>query len=158
MKEVKREVARTIKETFVGWEAVDGTFFDDRQECEKYEKSAKGVLRAKLKALTVNEPVDAWTLMGGMDDHQVIGVHMKTQEDVDVVLQSYYLDQPELLTDCDYGKRNKAKFLSLVDQAYRDNDLLLFGLNCDNELYIINTRENIIKNLFNLDKKEETNV
>ena len=59
-----------------------------------------------------------------------------------------------MLKDTDYSKKSKEEFLALVEQAYNDNDLLLFGLNCDDELYVIDTRLNIIRKLNDLDRKE----
>ena len=38
MKEIKKVVTREVKETFTGWEAIDGTFFDDKAECNTLEE------------------------------------------------------------------------------------------------------------------------
>ena len=43
MKELKREI-KTM-ETY-GWEATDGTMFNDKDECAKYEKTCKCVIRS----------------------------------------------------------------------------------------------------------------
>ena len=45
---------RTIEEV-VGYEAIDGTQFDTREECEKYEKiTARAVIVERFKKLVVN--------------------------------------------------------------------------------------------------------
>ena len=150
MKEVTIETQRV--ETHVLYEAVDGTRFCSKEECEKYENSAKGVLRGKLKALIVNEPVNAWDLMGGYDDYQVIGVRINTAADRDTVIQNFYLDNPWSLKDSNEERRKK--FLELVDDALNNGDLLLLGLNTESELYIIDTRQHIIDRLNALDKRD----
>ena len=74
MKEIKKVVTREVKETFTGWEAIDGTFFDDKAECKKYEESAKGVLRGKLAKLIVNKKYNGWELLGGYEDNQILAI------------------------------------------------------------------------------------
>ena len=153
MKEVIKE--RTNVEKYTVYEAVDGTQFTRKEDCEKYDNSAKGVLRGKLKALIVNDEYTGWDLMGGNDDSTIIAVKVPTEADIDIVLQNYYFDQPWILND---GNQNsKAKIVLAVNQAYREQDVLLFGFNCDDELYFIDTRNNIIDRLNKLDKKEEEN-
>ena len=151
MKEIKTE--RTVYD--IMYEAVDGTTFRSQEECAKYEESALGVLRAKLKKLIVNDQYDGWELMGGNEDNKILAVKMETEEDKDTVLQNYYLDQPWILKD---GNNNthKERLEKCVEQAYKEQDVILFGVNCDDCLYLIDTRYNIIDRLNKLDQKEET--
>lgn len=151
MKEITKE--RTKVEKYTVYEAVDGTQFDFKEDCEKYDNSAKGVLRGKLKALTVNDKYNGWDLMGGNEDNKILAISVPSQAAVDIILQSYYLDQSWILMDGREEYRNKV--ILAVNQAYREGDIVLFGINCDDELYFIDTRSNIINRLNNLDKKEE---
>lgn len=148
MKEITKEIQKIEKCTV--WEAVDGTTFNSREECKKYEESAQGVLRGKLKEFIVNDKYDGWDLMGGFEDHTILAIKVPTEEAKDIILQAYYLDQPWVLTA---DTAHKAKAILLIDQAYREQDLILFGLNCDGDLYLIDTRMNIINRLDNLDKE-----
>lgn len=150
MKEI--QIERKVYDTY--YEAVDGTQFKVREECEKYEQSALGVLRAKLKDYIVNDKYDCWDLMGGNEDNKCLAISVPTEEAKDIILQNYYLDQPYLLKE-DYGVFRK-KIENKMQQAYENNDIVLFGLNCDDCLYFIDTRMNIINRLNSLDKKEET--
>lgn len=52
MKELKR--TETI-EKVIGYEANDGTYFDSKEECEKYEKSAFAVVYERFRKLVVKE-------------------------------------------------------------------------------------------------------
>lgn len=45
---------KTIEEV-KGYEANDGTFFKDADECKKYEESAKGIIMARLKQYKIYE-------------------------------------------------------------------------------------------------------
>ena len=150
MKEVTKE--HTKVEKYVVYQAVDGTEFNSKEDCEAYDSSAKGVLRGKLKALTVNDEYNGWDLMGGNEDNPIIAVKIPTEADIDIVLQNYYLDQPWILNN---SPVHLEKVKNAVNQAYKEGDIVLFGINCDDELYFIDTRNNIINRLNNLDKKEE---
>ena len=151
MKEITKE--RTVTEMYTVYEAVDGTQFDFKEDCEKYDNSAKGVLRGKLKALIVNNEYNGWDLMGGNEDNTIIAVKVPTEVDIDVIFQNYYLDHPWILME--EHQERRAKLIITVNQAYREQDVILFGFNCDDELYLIDTRNNIINRLNKLDKKEE---
>lgn len=153
MKEVTKE--RTKVEKYTVYEAVDGTQFDFKEDCEKYDNSAKGVLRGKLKALIINDEYNGWDLMGGIEDNTIIAVKVPTEKDIDIVLQNYYLDQPWILRV--ENLERKARLILAVSQAYREQDVILFGINCDDDLYFIDTRNNIIDRLNKLDKKEKEN-
>ena len=154
MKEVTKE--RTKVEKYTVYEAVDGTEFNTREECQEYDNSAKGVLRGKLKDLIVNDKYNGWDLMGGNEDNAIIAVKVPTEADIDIVLQNYYLDNPWILQDGREEFRNE--LILAVNQAYREQDVILFGINCDADLYCIDTRKNIIDRLNKLDKKEVDNV
>lgn len=150
MKEITKE--HTKVEKYTVYEAVDGTEFNTREECQEYDNSAKGVLRGRLKELIVNDKYDGWELMGGNEDNTILAISVPSRAAVDIILQNYYLDQPWVLkNDTVYLEKLK----NAVNQAYREGDVVLFGLNCDDSLYFIDTRNNIIDRLNNLDKKEE---
>lgn len=55
MKELKKTITT---ETIVGYEAEDGTVFSSREECQKYEQSAKNVIRKLAADLRIR----AWDL------------------------------------------------------------------------------------------------
>lgn len=147
MKEIKK--LKTKAEEIIKWEAIDGTIFSDKEECEKYEESALCILKARLKKITVNVG-DAWDLMGGYDDHSVWAIKMNTREDVQTV------EQFMLLTHSWWSELFKEDFIDKVEKAFLNNDLILLGINGEAEFYYINTRQGIINNLLNLDKDESS--
>lgn len=149
MKEVTKE--RTHVEKYSVYEATDGTQFDFKEDCEKYEKSALGVLRGRLQKLIVGRAENAWELLGGSDEDEVIAVKPEKETDIDLILHWYYLENPHYLNDnC---KKYKDELEHIVTTAYNTKDIILFGLNVDGNFYIINSRQNIINNLNTIDKK-----
>lgn len=130
------------------FQAVDGTEFSQKEECEKYEKSALGVLRGKIKKFVVCEPKDAWTFIGGYDDHQVIAIKPLIESDIDTILQWYYLEHPYILENP--RKSERERFEEVITEAWKNDDVVLFGINYEKEYYFINSRKNIINNLNSL--------
>ena len=154
MKEVIKE--RTNVEKYKVYQASDGTEFMNYEECRKYEDSALGVVRGNVAKLIVGRTDDAWELMGGNDDNSVIAVKMNCVADVDLVKQLFLLEHPYY--NSDERKEAKQKKFDIIEDAYNNNDVVLFGINCDGDYYFINSRLNIISNLNSLDKKEAKEI
>jgi len=152
MKEVIKE--RTKVEEYVMYQATDGTEFNTQEDCASYEASAKGVLRGRLKEFIVNDRYNCWDLLGGDEEHQCLAIAVPTEEAKYVILQNYYLDQAWILKPD--NSRYKERVDNAVQKAYENNDIILFGLNCDDNLYLIDTRMSIIDRLTNLDKKDDS--
>jgi hypothetical protein len=87
MKSVSKEVTNTI----YGWEAIDGTFFDNKEECQKYENSAKTVILAKYNKLVVKSSSEEEFFYLGCSDNTVDVVKISKYSDIDVILQLYTL-------------------------------------------------------------------
>jgi len=152
MKIIKKE--NTITEYYDVYQALDGTEFHDKKECEKYEASALGVLKGRISNLIVadtrNTTEDAWTLLGGLDDHDVVGIKMPTIEDFNTVCQFFLLVCPWYN---DNGREEaREERISVIEKAFKDKDIVLFGINCDGDYYLINSRQGIIDKLNNFHK------
>lgn len=87
MKSVSKEVTNTI----YGWEAIDGTFFDNKEECQKYENSAKTVILAKYNKLVVKSSSEEEFFYLGCSDNTVDVVKISKYSDINVILQLYTL-------------------------------------------------------------------
>lgn len=141
-----KEVTKEKTQKYTVYQAVDGTEFHEKSECEKYERSAHGVLRARIVKLTTGRE-NAWNLMGGMEDHDIIGVKMNTGSDLKDIQQFLVLENS-------YYSFDKTKeIFDIMEKAYDNDDILLFGINCDGDYYFINSRQNIIDNLNILGKE-----
>lgn len=138
---------------YMVYQAVDGTEFDNAEECLQYERSAQGMLKAKLKKYIVWEG-NEYDLWRNDTEYNTIAVELKTQEAVDTLLHIYYLQHSYLLLD--EHKKRREVFEALVDETFKNKDLLILGINCDNEYYYIDSRNNIVNRLLNLDKKDDS--
>lgn len=61
--------------------AADGTEFENKEQCEMYDRSALGVVKARVKNAAV-KITDEWEAVGGDPDHECWIVVPKTAEDV----------------------------------------------------------------------------
>lgn len=149
MKEIEKEIIR--KEYIYQYESFDGELFDTKEECEKYEKSAEGVLKLKFQDLIVAKE-DAWDLMRGYEDNYVIGVKLTKEEDKDTILQLYLFLNPYLLDENDNYKKYLEEYRSYIDEVYENKDILLMGINCEGDYYFIGPRNKFVEKLKNFGK------
>lgn len=154
MKEVVKEC--THVEKYKVYQAPDGTEFMTYEECRKYEDSALSVVRGNIAELVVGRSNDAWNLMGSDSDHSILAIKMNNTADVDLVKQLFLMEHP-YYNDAEREKLKLEKF-KIIEDAYNNNDVVLFGINCDGDYYFINSRQNIINNLNNLDKQTDNAV
>lgn len=150
MKEIVKEKPMVQKITMFA--ANDGTEFFDREECRKYEESALGVLRSKIANLIVGKG-NAWEVLGGYDDNDLVAIKMEKPEDLDTVKQFFLMEQHWYNEEGQEESKN-AKF-SIMDKAFKNNDYLIFGINSDGDYYFINSCKGIIYNLMDLCNDEE---
>lgn len=83
MKERKVELL-SYKTVYV---AADGTEFDDRTECEKYDKSAVGVLKGRVKEMAIKDADEEAIFNCGNSENRVLVCIPKNQEDIDTIKQ-----------------------------------------------------------------------
>lgn len=141
MKEIKiQEINPIIK-----YQAIDGEVFDDKEQCLIYEKSAKCLILGRVLKCKVGKPQDAWELMGGLDDNVVQAYKFESEKEADYFIQWVFSFSTWWQED------RRQKFIDDIYTALKNKDVALVGFNCDNEPYYINTRQNIIDNLKNLD-------
>lgn len=152
MKEIKKEIIR--KDYTYQYESFDGNLWDTKEECEKYEKSAEGVFKLKFQDLIVAKQ-DAWDLMRGYEDNDVIGVKLTKEEDKDTVLQLYLFLNPHLLNESEKYKEWLEQYRSYINEAFEKKDLLLMGVNCEGDYYFLGPRNKFIENLKNFDKTKK---
>lgn len=67
--------------------AADGTEFDDPNECAKYDKSAVGVLKGRVKAMAIKDTNEEDIFSCGSSENRVLVCVPKNQEDIDTIKQ-----------------------------------------------------------------------
>ena len=146
MKEIKEEV----KSYNIKYEAIDGTIFYNKEECEKYDNSAKAVIKAKFKKLALAECNEYSLFKVGNDEDIVYVVKMPKIQDADTVKQLYIADH-EWMTKSEEYQQCIDEAFGIIDKAYEEKDILFVGENCDGATYIITTKNTIIETLTGLD-------
>jgi hypothetical protein len=115
MKEIKKEVSHTV----TTYEAVDGTPFTNKEECEKYEQTAKCALQQRYRPLVVRTDTECNIFGGvGSEDCTVDIVKISKSEDIDTLLQLYRLNHAHL---------ERPEYKHWVDEAHKKCSLALQG-------------------------------
>lgn len=89
MREIKKEIIRKEYQTI--YIATDGTEFHDRNECEKYEKSAMGVLNSRYMELVTKSMTEEDLNKSGSCENTIEIIKITNTDDIDVVAQLYCL-------------------------------------------------------------------
>jgi len=90
--EIKKTVEEVVRVEYI---AEDGTVFRDKEECEKYEKSALVVVSNKLKRLNKNDASWESLLCISYDDSGLEIFDIQDQEDLDNLCQYVVLTLSE---------------------------------------------------------------
>ena len=116
----KNEIKKTVEEIIgVEYIAEDGTIFNNKEECEKYEESALFVVSNKLKRLTTKETyINDFNDEGSCDCELEI-FDIQTEEDLNNLRRYLYL---KAITNGATEKGIKDAFTS--DDGKRENYVL----------------------------------
>lgn len=147
MKTIQRE--KTIVNTYDVYVANDGTEFNDKAECEKYEKSAIGVLNVRYKALIVKTCSEYSAFNIGCDDNNVEFVRIRTEKDIDTVLQMLML-----IECCDKNSVRVEAAEKMARRAFEENDILFINRSYDDEcLWLMGTSNSLKEGIDSLVKE-----
>lgn len=151
---------KEIKQTYqvTKYQAEDGTIFDTKEECKKYDESAKCVLLGKYNDLVIRQTNcdSLCSSFGGSDDYGVDIVKVNTKEDVDLILQLAYFYRPYLHKE-DYRER-EIEVTKLVNSALiSDSHILFIGRSFpgDEDFNVLVTKENLIDTIEQHCKEDE---
>ncbi len=134
------EVEKTFKETW--YEAVDGKQFKTKEECIKYEGTAKCVIESKYNTLHHTREIEA-TLFGlGSEECYIDIIRISQDSDKDIILQK-----------CAYYNNNKQtleRYSKILDTTSTGDYVLCFsGSEYDDYFYVMCNYSDYIKNLNN---------
>ena len=150
MKKIQKE-RKSFYDVFV---AIDGTEFNDREQCEKYEQSAKGVIMAKIRSLIIQQANEGSIFGLGCCDSMVWVMKPKTQDDADAILQFYLLHNADLTNGEHNGMLERAR--KLVQRALDENDIIFVGRGCcDDDCWFYGTRNSLKDSLDKFIPSEE---
>lgn len=101
-----KEITRTKTEV-VGYESTDGTYFDTKDECQRYEQSALCVVRGRIKEIALKSTTEYGLFEMGSVDCDLFVVIPKSKEDINLLNQLAILingDDQRQVTDGAIGK------------------------------------------------------
>lgn len=152
MKEVVIE--KIVKET--RYEAIDGTIFTNREECIKYDNTARAVLLSKYNKLVLKRLPESELLGSGSDECEIEIISVNNSEDIKTVMQLVGLENHHLLKK-EYQDKY-TKYMETLEYALKNNDLVFIYRGYQNENFCIDgtlkSRLEHITNACKIDKHE----
>ena len=118
MKEIKQEVIHKSYKTV--YEANDGTPFDSKEECLKYEQSAVGILMVEFKELQVNFLTEEALFGVGSDEYFYSIVKLEDKDDIELIIRLYYILGSK-------AEESIAKTKAICLKALNEDDYLIIG-------------------------------
>lgn len=141
MKTIQKE--RIEKSFYNIYVANDGTEFTNSEECQKYEESAEGVLLAKIKPLVIKRTTEEDLFNCGGCDNDVWVIKPNTQEDVDLILQTYLFYNKYMAND--EQKELLEKVRKLLQRTIDEDDIIFVGRGYDSDGFWFYGTPNSIK-------------
>lgn len=141
MKEIQKEISQHV----TVYEAIDGTEFTSKEECKKYEESAKCVLMTKYNKLVVKtcSEYDLFDCIGS-EDETVDIIKINNLSDIDTILKLIALYYPSAAKDTEWMQKREDR----LTDAYNSNSLVVIGRGYESDgFYLSFTFNEIIKKI-----------
>jgi hypothetical protein len=142
MKEVIIETS--IKTT--KYQAIDGTQFLSKEECRKYEESAKCVLLTKYRPMVLNSVTENELFKGaGSEEYSMDIVKIDNEQNIDTILQLYILYHPK-----EYYNHQYDSIREKITNAFASGDLLFIGRDsCGDDIFSVDfSKDEMISNIY----------
>lgn len=140
MKEIKKEKIEYV----TVYQAIDGTEFSSKEECLKYDNTAKAALFSRYNKNIILENSEYKIFKMGSDELMIDFVKIYNDKDMDTIIQlcvmyhSLSEDNKELLL----------KKREILEKAIKDEDFVIINRGYDyDEFYIINSLNGYIDEL-----------
>lgn len=128
--EIKKVEVTTFIEKYV---AVDGTEFNSKDQCIKYEESAFGVMMARLHKFALKDSTEYEVFAGaGCEDNGVVVVAPKTDDEVKTI-------QQVLCMEVQAGDKWKEKYIEMVEVG----KVLALVFSSSNDAWVVDLGEMI---------------
>ena len=134
MKEIT--IDKTVKETW--YEASDGTRFRAKEECKRYEESAKCVLLTKYKHLVIITITEYDLHQAGSEEYSLDVVKITKEEDIDTIMQLSALYNSHQ-NYRQYDDKNR----DMCIKALKENDYIFIARDsCGDDVFYIQYSKN----------------
>lgn len=97
MKEISVEKTLTERK----YEAIDGTLFDNKDECQRYENTARCILLSKYNKLIIKSATEYDLFEMGSEESVIDLIKIRHKSDIPTIVQLVILDNQYLIKDQD---------------------------------------------------------
>ena len=143
-----KEIIKEVKNTYTVYQASDGTEFNSKEECKKYEDTAKCLLLTKYRPLVKKTVTEIDVFNTGSDEYMVdILQCLRDEADIDILIQLHRLYNSGRKINDDFYNNLRSK----LEKCFEDKDIILIGRgteydNYDN-FYVLTTLQEISNNI-----------
>lgn len=152
MKEHKIE--KTKVEVIYEYEAIDGSIFKSKEECVKYEESAKMVAYSKYLPLVISRKSEFGIYDVGSEEYEIDIIKINQLEDIDNILQMYSLYHPYR------DEKNILQERDKLNKWFDDREIVFIGRGCVYDNYdrfeFLGTMNNAINHIIKACNEEES--
>lgn len=127
MKEHKIE--KTNIQVTYEYEAMDGLIFKSKEECIKYEESAKMVLYSKYLPIVIIRKSEYELYGAGSEEYEIDIIKIHDFEDIEILLQLYSLYHPSRNEKDILQERNR------LNEWFNNNEIIFVGRGCRYDNY-----------------------
>lgn len=143
-----KEITREVKSTYIVYQAIDGTEFNSKEECKKYEDTAKCVLLTKYKPLVKKTVAEIDIFNTGSDEYMVdILQYLRDEADIDVLIQLHRLYNGSMNNNDDFYNKLRSK----LEKCFEDKDIIIIGRGTEydgyDQFFILTTLQEISNNI-----------
>lgn len=137
-----------MKSTYTVYQAIDGTEFNSKEECQKYEDTAKCFLLTKYKPL-VKRTVSEYDIFNTGSDEYMIDIlqYLSSESDIDILIQLNRLYYSGRKLNDDFYDNMRSK----LEKCLKNRDIVLIGRGTEydgyDNFYILSTLQEITDNI-----------
>lgn len=140
-----KEIIKEKKSTYTIYQAIDGTEFSNKEECQKYEDTAECVLLTRYKSLVKKTVSEDYIFNTGNSEYNIdVLQYLSSESDIDILIQLNKLY-------CTRRKFNDTfydKMRSRLERCLKNRDIILIGRGVEYEdFYVLTTLQEITDNI-----------
>ena len=143
-----KEIIKEVKNTYTVYQASDGTEFNSKEECKKYEDTAKCLLLTKYRPL-VKKTVSEYDVFNTGSDEYMVDILqcLRDEADIDILIQLHRLYNSSRKINDDFYNNLRSK----LNKCFEDKDIILIGRGTEydgyDNFYVLTTLQEISNNI-----------
>lgn len=143
-----KEITKEMKSAYTVYQAIDGTEFNSKEECQKYEDTAKCFLLTKYKPL-VKRTVSEYDIFNTGSDEYMIDILqcLSSESDIDILIQLNRLYYSGRKLDDDFYDNMRSK----LEKCLKNRDIVLIGRGTEydgyDNFFVLTTLQEITNNI-----------